>query len=821
MTPLPIDPILPEVIAALAQRRSAVLVAAPGAGKTTRVPPAILAANLLSAHHPNLLLLQPRRVAARAAAARIAEENGWELGRQVGYQVRFERVMQKQTRLRVLTEGILTRQLMDDPFLEGIGAVVLDEFHERSIHTDMAIALLREVRQSVRDDLILLVMSATLHAEPVAEFLGGCPILRAPGRAFDVTIEHRPPSGQAIEDRMAAEVDALLSLSPDQTGDVLAFLPGAAEIHRTQRNIRSQSDMILPLFGSLPFEQQVQALRPAPRRKVILATNIAETSLTIPGVRTVIDSGLARQAGFDTRRGMDQLQLKRISRASADQRAGRAGRTAPGRCIRLWTTKEHAALEAFDLPEIHRVDLSSTVLALHAWGKNRADSFAWFDPPPKPSLAAAERLLWMLGALTAEQNGEITPLGRRLLALPVHPRLGRLLTAAADAGLVRQGATLAALLSERDAIDRPPSAPMQGLSDLLVLMDQPAESTVSRLRGDLERMVGGKSARSADEAALLKLILLAYPDRVCRRRGTDPSTAVMVGGGGVRLARESVVKSAEFFVAVDVRQDDRSAKSEALVRLASAIEPQWLEECFPGALNRTESVVLDPKRSRVVGQVQTRYLDLILTQQADAAVDAADASAALAAALAPQAVEFFAADESAAALLARVDFLRKSMPEHPWPVFDATLLAEILTEACLGRRSVEEVKRQPLADFLTRRLPYPLDRILNEHAPVALQLPSGKSVRLRYEPNRPPVLAARLQELFGWTTTPRLAAGRVPVLLEILGPNYRPVQVTDDLAGFWARTYAQVRKDLRRRYPRHSWPEDPLTGIPPKRPGRI
>jgi ATP-dependent helicase HrpB len=817
MTPLPIDAILPDVVAALADRRTAVLVAAPGAGKTTRVPPAILAAGLLSEQHPNLLLLQPRRVAARAAATRIAEENGWDLGRQVGYQVRFERVMEKRTPLRVITEGILTRQLTDDPFLEGVGAVVLDEFHERSIHTDMAIALLREVRQSVRDDLMVIVMSATLSAEPVAEFLGGCPIIRAPGRAFDVQIEHRPPSGQMIEDRMAAEVEAVLSLPPDQTGDVLAFLPGAAEIHRTQRNIRSQSDLILPLYGSLPFEQQVQALRPGPRRKVILATNIAETSLTIPGVRTVIDSGLARQAGFDPRRGMDQLQLRRISRASAEQRAGRAGRTAPGRCIRLWTAKEHAALEPFDLPEVHRVDLSSTVLALHAWGKDRAEQFVWFDAPLKQSLAAAERLLWMLGALTAEENGKITPLGRRLLTLPVHPRVGRLLTAAADAGLVRQGTTLAALLSERDASDRAVAAPMQGSSDLLVLMDQPADSSVSRLRSDLERLVGGKSGRAADESALLKLILLAYPDRVCRRRGADPSTAVMVGGGGVRLARESVVKSAEFFVAVDVRQDDRAARGEALVRLASAIEPQWLEECFPNAVNRTESVIFDSTRGRVVGQVQTRYLDLILTQQADAAVNAIDASAALAAALAPQATEFFAADESASALLARVDFLRKWMPEHPWPVFDAELLAEILAEACHGRRGVDEIKRQPLADFLMRRLTYPLDRLLNEHAPPALQLPSGKSIRLRYEPNRPPVLAARLQELFGWTTTPRLAGGRVAVLLEILGPNYRPVQVTDDLAGFWARTYSQVRKDLRRRYPKHSWPEDPLTGRPPTR----
>jgi ATP-dependent helicase HrpB len=809
MTPLPIDPVLPELIAALAARRAAVLVAAPGAGKTTRVPPAILASKLLSPAHSKLLLLQPRRVAARAAAARIAEETGWELGRQVGYQVRFERVMQKTTPLRVLTEGILTRQLIDDPFLDGVGAVVLDEFHERSIHTDMAIALLREIRQTVRGDLIVLVMSATLAAEPVAQFLDGCPIIRAPGRAFDVTIEHRPPSGQMLEDRMAAEANALLSLPPEETGDLLAFLPGAAEIHRTQSLIQAGGNLLLPLHGSLPFHEQVRALRPDSRRKVILATNIAETSLTIPGIRTVIDSGMARQASFDTRRGLDQLQLKRISRASADQRAGRAGRTAPGRCIRLWTAKEHASLEPFDLPEVRRVDLSGTVLALHAWGRTQSRQFTWFDPPPEDSIRAAERLLWMLGALTAEEDGGITSLGRGLLALPVHPRLGRLLIAAANAGMARQGALLAAIVSERDA---PASAPAQfhAPSDLLVLMHQPAGDSVSRLQTDLERLIGGKSTHKPDDSELMKFILLAYPDRVCRRRTTDHSTAVMVGGGGVRLARESVVRTAEFFVAVDVRHDDRASRGEALVRMASAIDVQWLEECFPGSINRMQSVVFDAARGRVVGQTQTRYLDLILSQQSDAAVDAADAAAALAEALRPRATEIFSANESAAAFLARVAFLRKSMPEHPWPDFDGALLAEILTEACHGRRGLDELQRAPLADVLLRRLPYPLDRLLNEHAPAAIGLPSGKQARLRYEPNRPPVLAVRLQELFGWKSTPRLAAGRVPVLLEILGPNYRPVQITDDLAGFWASTYFQVRKDLRRRYPKHSWPQDPL-----------
>jgi ATP-dependent helicase HrpB len=799
MIPLPIDSVLPEIVRAVTESRAVVLAAPPGAGKTTRVPPAILAANLLDPKHPNLVMLQPRRVAARAAATRIAEENNWTLGREVGYQVRFERVMGRDTRLRVVTEGILTRQLLDDPFLDGVGAVVLDEFHERSIHTDLAISMLREVRESVRGDLILIVMSATLAAEPVAEFLGGCPIIRSPGRLFDVKTEHRPPSGAEIEDRVAEEVRKMLALPPEESGDVLVFLPGAREINQTQRLLANAADLVLPLYGALPFEQQVRALKPAQRRKVILATNIAETSLTIPGVKTVIDSGLERQAFYEARRGMDQLRLKRISRASAQQRAGRAGRTGPGRCVRLWTIKEDAELEEFEKPEIQRVDLAGTLLALHSWGKTDPLKFGWFEPPAQASLLAADRLLQMLGAL---KDGRLTPIGRRMLALPVHPRLARLLIAAADAGLAARGALLAARLSEGE-INIPSG--MGGSSDLLVGLDRIDDRQVQRLKEDLQRLVG-RADRAADESELLKLVLLAYPDRVVRRRKNDPQSAVMVGGAGLRMSRESVVRTQEFFVAVEARQDDRSAKGEAMVFVASAIEPAWLEECFPGSVVRRQIAEFDEKRQKVVGRTQTCYLDLVLSEESDAAVHAEMAGKVLAEALRPRAAEILAANDAAAKLAARVEFLHKWMPEHPWPKFD---VGELIDEACGGKRSVEEVQRG-LASTLRQRLEYPLDRLLDEQAPEALTVPSGKRIGLRYEMGRPPVLAARLQELFGWTSTPRLAGGRAAVVLEILGPNYRPVQVTDDLASFWKNTYQQVRKDLRRRYPKHSWPENPM-----------
>ena len=562
MTRLPIDDVLPEITANLRSSRSLVLVAPPGAGKTTRVPPAILAAKLLSTDHPNLVMLQPRRVAARTVAARIADENHWQLGEQVGYHVRFDRKLGPRTRLRVLTEGILTRQLLDDPFLEGIGAVLLDEFHERSLFTDVAIALLREVQQTVRPDLILVVMSATLEAEPVANYLGNCPIVRTAGRAFPVEISYQPDAMTALPARAASAVEKALEL-PDAK-DVLAFLPGAEEIRRAMGLLSHRDDLlVLPLYGSLTPAEQNLALRPATKQKVILATNIAETSLTIDGVRTVIDGGLARVASYDAERGLDRLDLQRISLASATQRAGRAGRTAPGRCIRLWAEKEK--LEPFDLPEIRRVDLASTVLSLHAWGKPEVRTFGWYESPLEETVNAAEELLTLLGALSSD--GKITPLGQKLSTIPAHPRLARLMLAATEKGLVYEGASLAALMAEKDILlpGRGPS--MASTSDLIYRLelleqaqhdrfspalfdrgiDAAAARQTAKTRDELLRI--GEPGRLAREHAnrdpmprlsiengLLRLPLYAYPDRVCKRRQSDLMTGAMVGGAGVRLA---------------------------------------------------------------------------------------------------------------------------------------------------------------------------------------------------------------------------------------------------------------------------------------------
>ena len=849
MTPLPIDPSLPEIVALARRRRCLVLVAPPGAGKTTRVPVALLQAGLLSADHPTLVMLQPRRVAARAAASRIAEENGWRLGGRVGYQIRFEKRVGPDTRLKVVTEGILNRQLVVDPFLEGVGAVVLDEFHERSLHTDLAIALLREVRESVRDDLIVVVMSATMEAEPVARFLGDAPIVRVAGRSYPVEVRYRGASAAPLPEQVARAVEEAVATDTDP-GDVLAFLPGVEEIRRAGRELAPWASregvLVLPLHGSLDGEEQDRALRPSDRRKVILATNIAETSLTIEGVTTVIDGGLARFAGHDPARGLDRLELGRISRASAEQRAGRAGRTRPGRCVRLWSEREHRGLAESDVPEVRRVDLCGTVLALHAWGHPDPSRFDWFEAPDPGAIASSERLLALLGALDGE-GGAITPLGRRLLDVPAHPRLGRLLIASAAGGFLDQGAALAALLSEKDILSRnfgrEARPEVHATSDILIRLDRFEEAErarfvpalrdrgidpnaarqVAKVRDDLSRIGGrlaGPGKNEPSEEDLLRLVLLAYPDRVVRRRGGDGSTGVMVGGRGVRLDPESVVREAEFFLALDPREDRRGRTLEARVRVASAIRLEWLEELFPGAIRREKAVEFDEERGRVVGISTLSYRDLPLREDRNAPVDPQAAGMALARAMAPRGRAFFERDEASSLWLARLDLARRAMPELDWTTFEPEDWTELIHLACLGKRSEAEIAGGSLLAILKGRLGFARNQRLDEQVPEALTVPSGNRIRLAYSVDGPPVLAVRLQELFGWSDTPRIAGGRVAVLLHLLGPNYRPVQITDDLKSFWSGAYFQVRKDLRARYPKHSWPDDPLNARAEARGGR-
>jgi ATP-dependent helicase HrpB len=836
LAPLPIDAALPAVVAALRAGPAVVLKAPPGAGKTTRVPPALLDAGLAGARR--VLVLEPRRLAARAAASRIAAERGGVVGGEVGYQVRLERAVGPTTRLVVVTEGILGRMLVDDPFLEEVGVVVFDEFHERSVHTDLALAMARAAQQAGRDDLKLCVLSATFSPGPVAAYLGGCPVVESAGRPFPVTIEHWPERAARPAPELAAA--GVRRVLPRVDGDVLVFLPGVGEIRRTADLLApaaAERDLaVVPLYGDLPSQLQDAALRPGPRRKVILATNVAESSVTVEGVTAVVDSGLARVLRYDAALGLDRLELGRISRAAATQRAGRAGRTGPGLALRLWPAHEDRTLREEEEPEIRRVDLCAPALTLRAWGAADLARFEWFEAPDPAALTQAVALLELLGAVTA---GSLTPLGRTLARLPAHPRLARLLVEGHRRGHLGPTALAAALLQERDPVRRgeiPPGGGPRSRSDSDVAdrvaalggdpdaadLDRGRAAFVRRVAAQLgavtRRELGAPPAPTGSwEAALGHALLGAYPDRVARRREPGSRRGVMVGGRGVHLTDQSAVLDAELFVCVDVDAGRRGERAEAAVRQAAAVARDWLP---PERLTVAVEHDFDPAGQRVVARRRTRYLDLVVAEQ-PVEPDPEQAGPLLAAAAArelPRALPLD--DEEVARLRARLVCLAGWRPELGLPAVDDAALTALVPTLAAGCRSFAELRRLPLADFLRGLLDGRQRQALEREAPERLQVPSGSQLRLEYQPGAAPVLRARIQELFGLLDTPRVAGGRVPVLVHLLAPSGRPQQVTHDLRSFWEHTYPEVRKELRARYPRHDWPEDPFTATPSRGPRR-
>lgn len=907
--PLPVDSVLPELADALRGHGSAVLRAPTGSGKTTRVPPALLEAGV--AGKRKVLVLEPRRLAARAAAQRIADERGWPLGERVGYHVRLDRRAGPKTRLVLVTEGILVRMLQDDPFLEDVGLVVFDEFHERSLQADLALGLVQRVRSEVRSDLGVLLMSATLDPAASARYLAAtgprrddavadtCPVISTGTRLHPVELRYaerpipRRPRGVAeAAEAAAGGVRALLAETP---GDLLVFLPGVGEIVHTEELLREAAVRggfdLVRLHGTLPLSEQNAALRPHARRKVVLATNVAESSVTVEGVTGVVDTGLARQMRYDPSTGLNRLELVRISRASADQRAGRAGRERPGVCLRLWPEVEQPTLAADEAPEVLRVELSGAVLELLAWGETDLEAFPWFDPPPPDALVTARELLGRLGALGSDAAGPgLTRLGRTMARLPVHPRLARLLVEGHRLGHLREAALAAALLSERPAFRRRPGATGSGRSresgaspvratrsDLLDRLEALApldrlgrgdrrdrsrrhDDDFDRLTRQLGRLDRGAARyvlqvrdrlvsqaesllgvpdqerrdRTADpEEAILRAVFTAHPDRLVRRRSPRSPHGVMVGGRGVVLGRESGVLDAELFVAVDLDAGRPGVHADALVRMASTVEREWL----PDGSVTTETVVrFDAERERVVAARVSRFEDLVLDEREVPVEDEAEAARVLARAAAATPERALPLDHPAVTgFLQRVRFLRRWHPELGLPALpdlsaaadgDALegaqrrTVTELLATLAAGKRSFAELRRAPLLDYLRGALTYHQLQALDREAPERIEVPSGSRVRLRYQGEEPPVLAVRIQEVFGLQETPRVAAGRVPVLLHLLAPNMRPQQVTDDLAGFWERTYPQVRKELAGRYPKHAWPEDPAHAQPERRPGR-
>jgi ATP-dependent helicase HrpB len=811
---LPIDAALPELERALADGDAAVLQAPPGAGKTTRVPLALLDAPWLAGR--SILMLEPRRLAATNAARYMARLIGEEPGRTIGYAIRYESRIGAATRIEVVTEGILTRRLQEDPELTGVGLVIFDEFHERSLNSDLALALCRDAQQGLRSDLKLLVMSATLDAAPVAKLLGDAPIITSAGRSFPVDIRHLPrePQGSPAEFTAAAVRRALA----ETDGDILVFLPGTGEIRRCARLLSDLEEKVdlRPLYGDLPFAEQERAILPGLRRKVVLATNIAETSLTIEGVSVVIDSGLERRPRFDAARGMTTLETVSISQASAGQRAGRAGRLGPGVCCRLWSEGAHGALLPFAPPEIRSADLAPMALELARWGIPDPAQLAWLDPPPAGHLAAAREVLRQLGAI--DDQGRLTAMGERMAAYPAHPRLSRLLVAALKAGYPALGCDLTALLSERDvfaAEEVPHSASGSDLLDRVEALRRSEAGAVKRAARYWRRKTGAKDGEpSADLRAVGRLLAAAYPDRIGREREPGSGRYLLAGGQGVRLSPRSAVGRSEWLVAVDVAG---RPGGEGEIRLASALARNDIDELYGDGIEWRREVEWDERSGRLIAR-EVRRLGALVIQERPAAALPEDAVAAMLGVVRRQGLDVLGWHPAARQWRARGAFLARSFPEDGWPdLSDAALLASVqkwLSPFLQGVKSLEGLRRVDPLPALRNLFGWERQLELDRLAPERLKVPSGSNIRLDYETEERPVLAVKLQELFGLSETPRVAGDRVAVLVHLLSPAGRPLAVTSDLASFWKNIYPEVKKEMKGRYPRHPWPDDPWKAEP-------
>lgn len=827
MKPLPIDQILPQLANAIKDHPAVVLQAPPGAGKTTKVPLILLKA--LSATG-KIVILEPRRLAATNAARWMAHLLGEEVGQTVGYTIRFERKMSASTRIEVVTEGVLTRRLQNDPQLSGVSLVIFDEFHERNLHADLALALCRDAQLGLRPDLKLLIMSATLDAGPIAKLLDDAPLLTSEGRSYPVEIRYAKTEtvGRTAEIMATAVRNALA----ETEGDILAFLPGAGEINRCLTLLGSSLAADLhPLYGDLPFARQERAIVPGPRRKVVLATNIAETSLTIEGVRVVIDSGLCRQLRFDPATGLNRLVTTRISAASATQRAGRAGRTAPGICYRLWTEYTQTTLIPFSPPEISSSNLSSLALELALWGVNDPSALTWLDVPPAAALAEARELLKQLGALDC--NLLITPLGKKMALLPVHPRLGQLILSGEQKGYGALACDMAALLSERDVASRQLTHKAEvSDSDILDRIDMLQDwrkradcrsfdgfTTVDRLAAQLKKLLAAETTTLPPTAEMVGLLLAkAYPDRIGQLRESQSSRYLLVNGRGGVLSQRSSLRDASYLVAVVMEGGDRG---DGQIHSASKLDMDIIRAEFAADIRWVRVVTWDIRVQRVVARKEERLGALVLaTKQINASSD--EVTAAL--------VEGVAGGAGLAALnwtskaeqfRLRVCFLARACPEAGLPDFSSDHLLSALPQwlgpYLTGVTSLSQLKGVDVLTPLKNLLDYPLQRFVDEQAPTHITVPSGSSIALGYSEDEPPILAVKLQELFGLAETPRVAKGRVAVVLHLLSPARRPIQVTQDLRNFWDSTYKDVKKELKGRYPRHPWPDDPWNAIATKR----
>jgi ATP-dependent RNA helicase HrpB len=836
--PLPIYNLDEEIIRALREGGRLILQAPTGSGKSTQVPQILLDGGALGSGR--CVILQPRRLATRMLAKRVAEERGGPLGGEVGYQIRLDNVSSPQTRILFVTEGILLRQMLANPSLDGLSTLIFDEFHERHLYGDISLARALDLQESLRPDLKIVVMSATLDGAQLERHLAPCETLSSEGRTFPVEIEylrHEPRDDPPWE--LAA--DAVAEDLGRTDGDILVFMPGAYEIQRTIRELSHRAPsgcVILPLHGELPASEQDKAVARTGKRKIIVSTNVAETSLTIDGVTMVVDAGLARVARYDPHRGINTLLIEKISRASADQRSGRAGRTAPGLCLRLWTERDHALRAAAELPEIKRLDLAETVLSLKAAGVRDLADFRWIDRPDQKSLARAEQLLSDLGALDSH-NGEITSTGRRMLSFPVHPRYARMFLAAKEFDCVRAAALIAALTQSRNLLLRAERRIEeeraeifgQGISDFLILIrafsyaqrhdfrldalrplaiHAEAARQVKRLFEqflDIARDEGlDTDSRAAKDEAIARCVLAGFADQVARRRSGGTLVCDIVHGRRGQLARSSVAQDSRLIVAAEINEiEGRGGDAQVVLSLATQIEEIWLREMFPDDFEERTAHYFDSSQNRVVVRREKIFRDLVIESQDRDAEPSPEASACLARAVANGDLTLNQWNDSVEQWIARVNFLAEALPEHHIPKTGAAEREYVVQLACEDATSYREIKDRPILNLVRSILTPAQRQLVEKHAPERLELPGGRRAKITYAQDSTPVLSARIQDLYGVTDDLKIAAGRIPLVIHVLAPNHRPVQVTNSLRTFWVESYPKLKQQLQRQYPKHEW----------------
>ncbi|MEO7166793.1 MAG: ATP-dependent helicase HrpB [Chthoniobacterales bacterium] len=838
---LPIYELEDELVRALTAQPRLILQAPTGSGKSTQVPQILLDRGLLG--EGEVVVLQPRRLATRLLASRVAAERKVRLGDEVGYQIRFEKIASKKTRIRFVTEGILLRQLLQDPELRGVAAILFDEFHERHLYGDITLARALQLQETTRPDLQLVVMSATLESDKLEKYLAPCPTLTSSGRMHPVVVAYLTKPVRAenypIWDLAADELERIAAQTE---GDVLIFMPGKYEITRTISALRASrlSDRFipLPLYSELPPAEQDAALARYEKRKVIVATNVAETSLTIDGVRVVIDSGVARIARFDPRRGINTLFIEKISRASADQRTGRAGRTAPGHCLRLWTESEHLERAAQELPEVKRLDLAEVVLTLKASGIEDIAGFRWLESPDPKALENAEQLLTDLGAIRA---GKLTSLGRRMLAFPVHPRYARMLLAAQEQRCVRGIALIAALTQGRNLLRRAEGKEMrderedffggEDESDLFILLRafRFAEKNNFDPRRCARLGVNGGAAREAaqlweqflsiaraegldiaereaEPGAVARCVLSGFPDQVAVRLDQGTLRCALVHNRRGVLARESVVHRARLLAASEIREIESSdGERQVLLTLATEIEEEWLREFFPDAIQEKTEVTYDSSLRRVVGRTVTLFHDLLLAEKKTERVPLPEAAALLAREVMAGNCPLKKWDHTVEQWIARLNFAAATFPELELPPIGESDRALLIEQVCQGAASYKEIKERPVAKVLRSWLSAAQQAGLEQLAPERIKLPTGRQAKIVYGAGKPPTIATRIQDLYGVANGLTIGHGRVPLRIEVLAPNHRPIQITDDLTTFWRDSYPKIKAELQRKYPKHQW----------------